>query len=101
MVYKISPGKAYVRGYEVNKRSSTLLDMVKPRTARPIKNQGINFGFGPTFAVNRVYGQPTIGINTSTTISLRDQRVGSDQTVAAGTEIGKQDNDFALGLVLQ
>ena len=97
MVYKVSPGKAYVRGYEVNKRSSTLLDVAKPRTTRLIKNQGINFGFGPTFAVNRVYGQPTIGINTSTTISLRDQRVGSDQTVAPGTEIGKARlYDFAL-----
>ena len=97
MVYKISPGKAYVRGYEVENTSTTLVDVVKPRTTRLIKNQGINFGFGPTLAVNRVYGSPIIGFNTSNTVSLRDQRVGITSETAPGKEIGQARlYDFSL-----
>ena len=96
-VYKISPGKAYVRGYEVDIRSSTLVDVPKPRTTKTLENQAINFGFGPTFEVNNVYGSATIGFNTSNTISLRDERVGSDPEARAGKEIGvARIYDFAL-----
>jgi len=87
-IYKISPGKAYVRGYEVEKRSTTLISAKKPRTTNLIENQAINFGFGPSITVNRVYGSPTIGFNTPNTLSLRSQRVGSAQTAQAGIEIG-------------
>jgi len=97
MTYKISPGKAYVKGYEVERRSSTLVDVSKPRTTRLVKNQGINFGFGPTFSVNRVYGSPIIGFNTSNTISLRNIRVGVDSTTSPGKEIGQARlYDFSL-----
>ena len=97
MVYKITPGKAYVRGYEVEKLSSSLVDIPKPRTTRLVKNQGINFGFGPTFGVNRVYGSPIIGFNTTNTLSLREQRVGIDSVTAPGKEIGQaRIYDFSL-----
>ena len=97
MVYKITPGKAYVRGFEVERLATTLVDVKKPRTTRLVKNQGINFGFGPTFAVNRVSGSPIIGFNTTSTISLRDQRVGVGSYTAPGKEIGEaRIYDFAL-----
>ena len=60
----------------------------KPRTTRTLEDQGINFGFGPSFVVNSVNGCPSVGINTSYTISMRDDRVGTSYTVAAGKEIG-------------
>jgi len=95
-IYRISPGKAYVKGYEVDIRNTTLLDVPKPRTTRLVENQAINFGFGPTIAVNNVFGSATIGFNTSNTLSLRDQRVGIDGT-ASGKEIGvARIYDFAL-----
>ena len=87
-IYKIGPGKAYVRGYEVETVGPTFLDVPKPRTTNKINNQALNFGFGPTLSVNRVYGSATIGFNTSNTLSLRNDRVGSTQTSAAGKEIG-------------
>ena len=97
LVYKISPGKAYVRGYEVDLRASTLIDVAKPRTTKTLDPQAINFGFGPTFEVNNVYGSATIGFNTTNTLSLRDERVGSDQEARAGKEIGvARIYDFAL-----
>jgi len=88
VTYKISSGKAYVRGYEVDLRATSLIDIEKPRSTATLESQAINFGFGPTFRVNNVFGSATIGFNTSNTLSLRDQRVGSDQAVAAGKEIG-------------
>ena len=95
-IYKLSPGKAYVKGFEVDYRSSTLLDCPKPRTTKTLESQAINFGFGPTFEVNNVYGSATIGFNTSNTLSLRDRRVETNGT-ASGNEIGvARIYDFAL-----
>ena len=87
-IYKVAPGKAYVKGYEVETISPTLIDFQKPRTTKQIENQAVNFGFGPTLNLNRVTGSATIGINTSLTISLRDQRVGVNSLNAPGQEIG-------------
>ena len=96
-VYKISPGKAYVKGYEVENIGATLLDFVKPRTTKFLKDQVVNFGFGPTLNVNRVFGSPTIGINTTNSVSLRDTRMPGVQNAPSGKEIGvARIYDFAL-----
>ena len=96
-IYKVSPGKAYVKGYEVETITPTLIDFQKPRTVKRIKQQAVNFGFGPSIRLNRVNGSASIGINTTNTLSLRDERVGSDDEVAGGKEIGiARVYDFAL-----
>jgi len=96
-VYRISSGKAYVKGYETEIRTTSLIDTKKPRTTKFIGEQSINFGFGPTIEVNRVYGSPTIGFNTTNVLSLRDQRVGTDQKTGSGKEIGvSRVYDFVL-----
>jgi len=87
-IYKISPGKAYVKGYEVETISPTLVDFTKPRTTKQLENQAVNFGFGPTLNLDRVTGSATIGINTSLTVSLRSDRIGVNSLTPAGQEIG-------------
>ena len=95
--YKISPGKAYVEGYEVETVVPTYLDFEKPRTTKTLEKQSINYVTGPTFTLNRVSGAPKIGIGTDYTVSLRDQRIGAASTTAAGKEIGlARVFDFAL-----
>ena len=95
--YKISPGKAYIEGYEVETIVPAFLDFDKPRSTKTLENQSINYVTGPTFTLNRVSGAPQIGIGTDYTISLRDQRVGAAATIAAGQEIGlARVYDFAL-----
>ena len=95
--YKISPGKAYVKGYEVNIPTNQFLDFQKPRTSKVLKNQSLNYYTGPSFALNRVNGSPKIGIGTDYTVSLRDARIGVTSTTAAGKEIGlARVYDFAL-----
>lgn len=87
-VYKISPGKAYVKGYEITSSNTTYLDFKKTRDVKILQNQAVNYNTGPTLALNRIYGNPRVGLNTSSIISLRDTRVGTSVSTASGKEIG-------------
>ena len=87
-VLLISPGKAIVRGYEVETISPTFLDIEKPRTIKTLENQSINYNTGPALSLNNVKGSPIIGIGNTYVLSLRSERVGSSNTIAPGKEIG-------------
>jgi hypothetical protein len=87
-IYQISPGKAFVRGYEVETVSPVLLDSEKPRTTATLNDLSINYNTGSTLTLNRVFGSPLIGIGNTYVLSLRDSRVGTASTIAAGKEIG-------------
>lgn len=87
-VYKISPGKAFIRGYEVETISTTFLDVNKPRTTQILENQSIAYNTGTTLKLNRVYGSTPVGLGNTFILSLRDERVGSSGTVSSGKEIG-------------
>ena len=96
-IYKISAGKAYIKGREVEIPRTVLLDFPKPRTTKTLKNQRVEYSTGSTFTLNRVYGSPTLDISSPFIVSLRDSRVGTDQTQGAGKEIGvARVYDFAL-----
>ena len=87
-LYQVSPGKAFVKGYEIETIAPTFLDVPKPRTTKTLKNQQINYNTGATLKLNRVYSSPTVGIGNTYILSLRDTRVGASGTIAAGKEIG-------------
>ena len=87
-LYKISPGKAYVKGYEIESVNAVYLDVDKPRTTRTLEGRNIVYNTGPTLRLNRVYRNPTVGLGNTYIVSLRDQRVGSNQETAPGNEIG-------------
>ena len=87
-IYQISPGKAFVRGYEVETISNTFLDVPKPRNTKTLERVGINYNTGSTLLLNRVYGSPVIGLGNTYILSLRDSRVGIASTTPAGNEIG-------------
>ena len=88
LTYKISPGKAYIRGFEVTKDSQTFIDIDKPRSTNSISLEGIAFNCGPSLFVNNAYGQPDVGLAITNYISLRDSRMSADKTIPAGNEIG-------------
>ena len=69
----ISPGKAYVRGYEVE-TTNILLDSEKPRTTERIENENLQFNFGNQVVVNNVYGSIPIGFTTASQVSLYSRR---------------------------
>ncbi len=87
-LYKLSPGKAYVKGYEIETLNPTFLDVPKPRDTKTLKDQSIIYNTGPTFKVNSVYRTPTVGIGSTYVLSLRDERVGVNSEGAPGQEIG-------------
>ena len=87
-LYQVSPGRAFVKGYDVETISSTYLDFEKPRTTASLDDQGINYNTGATLKLNNTYGSPQIGIGNTYVLSLRDTRIGTAATLPAGKEIG-------------
>jgi len=58
MGIKISPGKAYVKGYDVDKTSTTIIDVEKPRDTKIVSTINIPFEMGNILRVNTVSGAP-------------------------------------------
>ena len=88
-LYKFSPGRAFVRGYDIDVASATFIDVPKPRTTKTIDDQSIIYNTGPTLRVNRTLRAPDVGIGNTYVVSLRDERIGvTSDTSAPGTEIG-------------
>jgi hypothetical protein len=77
MCLKISPGKAYVRGYDVEKISTTIIDVDKPRDTARVDNVNVPFQMGNILKVNSVTGTP----KQKLTVDLLDQFVGSGTTI--------------------
>lgn len=88
MVYQIGPGKAYVKGYDVETISATLIDVPKARTTEKSDSKAITYNAGTLAVVNNVYGSVTPGLGTDAVVSLMDSRIGSTPHVATGTTIG-------------
>jgi hypothetical protein len=58
MGIKVSPGKAYVKGYDVDKISTTIIDVEKPRDTETVSTINIPFEMGNILRVNTVSGAP-------------------------------------------
>jgi len=75
---KISPGKAYVRGYDIDATGTTILDVEKPRDKNTVSQSLVPFEFGTLLRVNNVEGTPILGVNNnSNTVKLHSERVSS------------------------
>ena len=83
MCIKFSPGKAYVKGYDVEKIGVEIVDVEKPRTTQTTSNLNVPFEMGNIIRVNNVSGGP----KQKTSIELYNQRKNST-TAATGTKIG-------------
>ena len=88
LVYKVSAGKAYVNGYDIEKISSTELVSEKPRTTKTIEDESIRYNAGTSIILNRSFGSPVIGLGTTSYVSLMDSRIGVSSVSQSGTEIG-------------
>ena len=88
MLYQISPGKAYVRGYDIEKLNTSYVDVPKPRDTKTISATSFVFDNTSLLKINNVYGSPVVGFGTTAVVSLRNQRIGTTANTAAGSEIG-------------
>ena len=97
MCVKLSPGKAYVKGFDVDLSGTTVLDIEKPRDTQKINAASVPFEMGSLLRVNNVEGTPLIklgGVSTGVNgnvLSLHNQRKngGSASLNASGLEIGR------------
>ena len=87
MVYDVSSGKAYIKGYEVELISNTLVDVAKPRTFDSAE-ENISLKLGTKVEVNRTFGSAGVGIATTAFVTLRDQRIGIGHSLGSGQEVG-------------
>jgi hypothetical protein len=80
----VSPGIAYVEGYDVDKSSiTTILDLKKPRDTAIENNTQVLFKMGNFIRVNNVYGSPVFRYE----VGLYNERKQSD-TSPTGIKIG-------------
>jgi len=86
---QISPGKAFVQGFEVEKSSTTYLDVRKPETSNTVDTFRLPFSYGNKLELDNVSGSPSVGFGITTTLSLRSERVGLTSLTAPGEEIGR------------
>lgn len=85
MCVSISPGKAYVKGYDVQKTSTTILDIQKPRDTQKIEGVLVPFNMGNVLRVNNVYGAPS----NKSTISFYSKRRDGSTSLPNGIKIGE------------
>lgn len=83
MCIKFSPGKAYVRGYDIEKTGVEIVDVPKPRTTQTVDGANIPFEMGNLIRINNVSGAPKY----KTTIELYNRRKNST-TSPSGIKIG-------------
>ena len=83
----IGPGKAYVRGYEVETVNTTSVDVPKPRTTERIYNESLPFSLGRQIELDNVYGSSSVGIGTDNEILLYKSRTSTPGS-SSGIPIG-------------
>ena len=85
---KISSGKAYVNGNDIENSSTTILDARKTRSVNTVSNSPVLFEMGNLIVLNNVSGSPAIGLNNNYEIRLFSDRKSSN-IAGSGTTIGK------------
>ncbi len=92
MCVKLSPGKAYVKGFDVYLPGTTVVDVEKPRDVKEIDASSISFNMGSLLKVNHVFGSPyiSLGGTNNNTIDLYNQKGNQgDLEVHRGIKIGQ------------
>lgn len=71
---KVSPGKAYIKGYEIT-AGNILVDYPKPRTTSSVESSSITFYGGDLIRVNNIKNIPNVGLTTTFSVSLHSKRL--------------------------
>ena len=84
----ISPGKAYVDGYEVELQAPSFVNVDKARTFKNVQNDTIPASLGNYVKVDNVYGQPDITEVGSTVDPFKLVKLYDQQTSSRGSSTG-------------
>ena len=83
---QVSSGKAYVRGYEIDKIGSTSIDVFKPRTTKSEENISVPVRIGKSMEITNVVGSPPFGFGSSS-VSLLDRRLNNDRHADSDAQV--------------
>ena len=86
----ISPGKAYVDGYETELQNTSFVNFDKARTTKNVQNDTIPASLGNYVQVDNVYGQPDISLVGSTVDPFKLVQLYDQQTASRGSSSGSQ-----------
>jgi hypothetical protein len=81
---KVGPGVAYVRGYDVEKNGTEIIDVNKTRATKEVKTSAVDFEMGNLVKLNHVVGIPKF----KDSVQLYDQR-RNNTGAGIGTQIGE------------
>jgi hypothetical protein len=82
----LSPGKAYVKGYEIEKLATTFVDVEKARDFDTEQNFNTRFDIGNFVNVTNVYGSPDVGFVSGETEAFKSLNLYHTATASRGTE---------------
>ena len=94
----MGPGKAYVRGYEIETIGTTFIDVNKARNFDTQNNFNTRFDVGNFVNVTNVYGSPDIGFVSGETEAFKRVNLYNTSTSSRGTEnAGTQSSINSIG----
>ncbi len=89
MAVKVSAGKAYVKGYDIETNGTSVIDVAKPRDKEVVDTSLVPYSMGTVLKVNHIFGTPAPNINDDNQYAtLWNQRRASN-TQGTGDEIGR------------
>ena len=83
----LSPGKAYVKGYEIEKLGTTFVDVDKSRNYDTEPNFKSRFDLGNYINVTQVYGTPDVGFVSGDVETFKAVDLFRDDTAVTGTPL--------------
>ena len=84
----ITPGKAFVRGYEIEKTAITFKDLLKARDVETINVGVTNLDIGNFVRVTNAYNIPDMGNVSGGTTPYKTLQLFSEPTVTRGSSTG-------------
>ena len=90
LAFQISPGKAYVKGFEIEKITNTFLDIGKSRDFNTVNAGVVTFELGNFVNITNAYQIPDIGAVTGETTAYKTIALQDETTVTRGSASGNQ-----------
>ena len=86
----VTPGKAYVKGYEIEKISNTFIDVNKARDFSTVNAGVTTFEIGNFAKITNLYNTPDIGAVSGETTAYKTLGLFDDVTSTRGSASGNQ-----------
>lgn len=85
LAFKVSPGKAYVKGFEIEKIAPTIKDVNKARDTQSVNNGATTFGLGNYTLVENVFNTPDITADSGSIVEFGKVEFFEFFTASRGT----------------